>query len=285
VLMQDAQWTDEWGTRWGHAFGGVGATPVDCPLKDWAQLDAYLARQLPNPRAPGRFDAALQVLEQHRRAKYCWGVIHLALFERLHCLRGMQNVFVDFYTNEREVRRLLEALCDYLLELVRYWAEIGADAVMLTDDWGTQSGLMVSPAMWRDFFKPHYRTVFDEAHGRGLDVIFHSCGNVMDIVGDLIEVGVDVLDPVQPGAMDLERAARDYGGRISFAGGIDVQHLLVAGTPQEIGDEVRRIVDMLGRPSGGGLIVGPANVLTPEVPIHNLRAMFEACHEHASSYT
>jgi len=279
VLTLEAQWTDEWGTRWGHAFGGCGATPVDCPLKNWAGLDEYLAHGIPEARALGRLDSAVRLLQVHAAAKYCIGVIHLALFERLHAIRGMENVFVDFYQHGEEVRRLLDAISFYLVELLRYWAEIGADAVFLTDDWGSQTSLMISPAMWRKFFKARYAQVFAEAHKLGMDVIFHSCGNVTAIVDDLIEVGMDVLDPVQPGAMDIDEVARRFGGRCSFAAAVDVQHLLSHGSPQDVRDGVRRVQDTLGRPFGGGLLVGPANVITPEIPFENLRALFEVAHE------
>jgi uroporphyrinogen decarboxylase len=275
ALMREAQWTDEWGTRWGHAFGGVGATPIDHPIKDWAQLDDYLAHHVPGPRAPGRLDSAVPALNMHA-AKYRYGVIHLALFERLHALRGMQDLLTDFYTDEAPLRRLMDALHAYLLEIVRAWAEIGADAVFLTDDWGSQAGLLIAPELWRRYFKSYYASVFAEAHRLGMDVIFHSCGNVIDIVGDLIDIDLDVLDPVQPGAMDIETLARKYGGHVSFSGAIDIQDVLCAGTPQQVKDHVRTIRDTLGRPFGGGLLLGPANIMTPDTPFENLRALFEA---------
>lgn len=276
ALMQPMQWTDEWGTQWAHAYGGVGATQVGFPLQDWAQLDEVLAR-LPDPAAPGRFDATRPLLAMHGAAKYTFGYIHLALFERLHSLRGMQNTFIDFHLHEAQVRRLLDALCGYLLGMIRGWAQVGADAVFMTDDWGTQQALMISPAMWRAFFRPYYQAAVDEAHRLGLDVVFHSCGNVAAIVDDLIDIGVDALDPVQPGAMDAAEVARRFGGRIAFCGSIDDQHLLST-TPAEIRDAVRRTIDQLGRPFGNALVVGPANILTPEAPLENLRALFEACH-------
>lgn len=93
-----------------------------------------------------------------------------------------------------------------------------------------------------------------------------------------IDVGVDALDPIQPGAMDAAEVARRFGGRIAFCGAIDDQHLL-ATTPREIKDAVRRTMDTLGRPFGNALVVGPANILTPEAPLENLRALFEVCHE------
>ncbi len=279
VLMRDAQWTDEWGTRWGHAQGGVGATPVDYPLLDWADLDHYLAHRLPNPRQPGRLDSVLPLLKMHGPTHYCFGIIHLALFERLHCLRSMANIFTDFYSNEPEVRRLLDAICDYLLELIRVWGELRVDGVFLTDDWGSQTSLMISPAMWRSFFKPYYTRICAEAHRFDMDVIFHSCGNVTQIVGDLIEAGIDVLDPVQPEAMDIDDVARRFGGKVAFSGAIDLQHLLTEGTPAQIRDGVRRVIDTLGRPFGGSLLVSPANVMTPEIPLPNLEALFQAAHD------
>lgn len=278
ALMRDAEWMDEWGTRWGHALGGVGATPIDHPIKDWSMLDEYLAHRIPDPRAPGRFESASAALKMHGGTKYCYGVIHLAMFERLHSLRGMTELFTDFYLHEKEVRRLMDALRAYLIEIIRAWAEIGADGVFMTDDWGSQTGLMISPDLWRSFFKPYYAAVFAEAHRLGMDVLFHSCGNVTDIVGDLIDAGMDVLDPVQPGAMDIDRLAREFGGHTAFSGAIDIQQLLCSGSPREIKDAVRRIMDTLGRPFGGSLLLGPANVMTPETPFENLEALFEASH-------
>jgi uroporphyrinogen decarboxylase len=278
VLLRRAQWTDEWGTVWGHAFGGVGATPLDHPIKDWSQLNDYLAAKVPNPLAAGRLDAVKPVLAMHGKTKYCVGMVHLALFERLHSLRGMQNTFSDFCTNESEVRQLLDALAEYLIALTRSWGTLGMDAIFFTDDWGSQTSLMISPVMWRSFFKEHYRRIFDEAHRLGMDVILHSCGNVMGIVSDLIDVGVDVLDPIQPGAMDIDVLARRFGGQLSFSGGIDIQNLLVSGTPGQIKDAVRRLIDTLGTPFGNGLIVSPANTVTPDVPLENFRALCEAAH-------
>lgn len=277
ALTRQAEWVDEWGTRWGHAFGGVGATPLDHPLKNWDQLDEFL-EHLPDPLAPGRLDSILPTFEMHRANRYCVGAIHLILFERLHCLRHMEDLFADFYTNEKPLRRLLDALADYALKLIRRWGELGVDALFVSDDWGSQTGLMISPAMWGDFFREYYRAFFAEAHRHGMQMIFHSCGQVTDIVDELIDLGLDVLDPVQPGAMDLEEVARRFGGRVSFSGAVDLQKLFLS-TPAQIRDEVRHTVDLLGRPFGGGFLVGPANVLTPEVPIENLQALFAACHE------
>ena len=277
VMLRGAEWKDEWGTTWGHAEGGVGATPVDFPLKDWGQLDDFLA-SIPDPRAPGRLDEAMRVLKKHGATKYSFGYIQLMMFERLHALRSMEQLFLDFYLHESELRRLMDAIEGYLLELIRYWAEIGADGIFFTDDWGSQTSLMISPKMWRERFKPYYSRIFEEVHRLGMDVLLHSCGNITQIVGDLTDVGVDILDPIQPGAMDIDAIVRQFGGRVSFSGGIDVQHLLCHGSPKQIKDTVRRLIDTVGRPLGGGLIIAPANEVMPETPLENLRALFESSH-------
>jgi uroporphyrinogen decarboxylase len=278
AMMTEAQWTDEWGTRWGHAYGGVGATPVDHPIKDWSQLDDYLANRVPDAHAPGRLSDAKRVVDMHRESKYCVGLIQLTLFERMHALRGMEPLFMDFYTNEREVNRLGEVLTNYMVQLIGYWARLGVDALLFTDDWGTQQSMMIGVDMWLRFFEKPYRRIFGEVHKHGMDVIFHSCGNVTDIVPHLIDVGVDVVDPVQPGAMNPQVVARRFGGKVGFSGGIDDQ-LLAVYTPQRLRDEVRRTIDTLGKPFGNAYLAGPANAVTPEIPIENLRALFEACRE------
>jgi uroporphyrinogen decarboxylase len=203
---------------------------------------------------------------------------HMALFERLHCLRGIENTFADFHLYPNEVHRLLDALTDYYVEIVRSWGRLGGvDGLLLTDDWGTQTSLMISPAMWRKFFAAPYRRICDEAHRCEMHVVFHSCGNVTAIIGDLIDAGVDVLDPLQPEAMDLAQVAKDYGGKVAFCGGISDQQLATL-SPQQVRDHVRRTIDTLGSRFDNAYLVGPSNVLCPEVPLKNLRALFEACH-------
>lgn len=278
AMMHDAQWTDEWGTSWAHVLGGVGAATVEYPLKDWSHLDDYIHNRMPDPRAPGRLDSAVSILKQHGASKYCFGVINLSLWERMNCIRGMEHCFLDFYENESHMQRLAEALTDYVLELVCYWSELKVDAVFLTDDWGSQNSLMISLAMWRKFFKKHYQKIFDETHRLGMDVMLHSCGNVMGIIPDLIDIGLDVIDPLQPGAMDLEVVAREFSGKIGFCGAVDIQDLLIKGTAVQVKDEVHRIIDLLGKPSGNAFIVAPANMMPPDIPFYNLQALFEACH-------
>jgi uroporphyrinogen decarboxylase len=279
ALTRDAEWNDEWGTRWMHSAGGTGAHQVAPAIPDWSQLDDYLAHRIPKADAPGRFDPVLADLASFKAAKYMLCRVHLLLYERLNCLRGAENVLMDLYTNETELRRLADAILEYDLGMIRNWARLGADGLFFSEDWGMQTGLMISPEMWRRLFKPYYVRILDEAHRHGLDVILHSCGNVMDIVGDFIDIGLDALDPIQPTAMDIREVARRFGGRISFQGAVNVREMLDTFSPRQVKDMVRRTIDTLATPFGGGLILAPDNVLTPELPLENIRAMVEAFRE------
>jgi uroporphyrinogen decarboxylase len=163
--------------------------------------------------------------------------------------------------------------------MIRAWGRLDdVDACLLTDDWGTQTALMISPEMWRRLFAARYRRLCDEAHRSGLLVIFHSCGQVTKIIGDLIDAGIDVIDPLQPEAMDLSKVALEYGGKVAFCGGISDQRLW-SQTAAQVRDEVRRTIDALGTPFSNAYIIAPSNSLMPETPIENLLALFAACHE------
>jgi uroporphyrinogen decarboxylase len=280
ALMKESTWVDEWGARWAHAADGVGAIQVEHPLKDWARLDEYLETRMPDPDGPGRLDEAVRQMAPHRGRKYAIGMQTLGILELLRNIRGMEEVFMDFHSAEDEVNRLMDALEAFLTKVLLNWAAVGADCVMFGDDWGMQTGLQISPDMWRRLFKHRYRRIFSAAHAAGIAIQFHSCGRVIDIVEDMIEVGVDILDPVQPGCMDVNELARRFGGRISFSGAVDIQGTMVFGRPADVRAEIHRLIATLGTPFGNGFFIGPANAMTPDIPLENMRAMVEACHEY-----
>ena len=258
------------GRRVGHALGPCRRR-CGCHARRPCHRGLVAARRLPGDQAargPGirPLDGAWPSLRLHGPSRFCVGNLSGGLFERLHFVRGMEGALEGFYTAPEETARLLDAITEYQVELIRAWGAMShLDACLLTDDWGTQQALMISPGMWRAVFAERYRRLCDEAHRQGLLVVFHSCGNVFEIIGDLVDAGVDVIDPLQPEAMDLAAVAREFGGSVAFCGGISDQRLGTQ-TPAEVRDEVRRLIDLLGGPFGNAYVLAPANSLMPEIP-------------------
>jgi len=264
---------DLWGSVWQSSPDSVGRNFERPVLADWRDLDDYLART-PDPRRAGRFEKAGTAAAQ-ADDRYKLGIFWLALFERLHMIRGMDRLFADFYESPHELSRLLDVLQEYLLATIDAFASIGMDGVLLGEDWGMQDRLMISPAMWRDWFKPRYAEVFDRIHGHGMDVWLHSCGHVGPIIGDFVDLGLDVLHPLQYGCVDWEWVSQEFRGQLSFLGCVDVAHVLPSGAPESIRSHVARIVDLFGSPRGG-LVLTVGNTIMPETPWENIEALFEA---------
>jgi uroporphyrinogen decarboxylase len=278
-LTEAATWVDEWGTGWEHAVGGSGASPITAPIAEWSDLEGYLRDRMPDPAAAGRFDALFPKLARIGPSHYVVGTTHSTLWERYNQLRGMSAALEDIAEHPPEADRLLDAIVDYQVELIHRWGKLGGiDAIMLADDFGTQRSLIMSPPSWRRTFAARYRRICDTAHECDLDIVFHSCGNVASIIGDLIDGGVDVLDPLQAEAMDLAWVAREFGGKVAFAGGLPEQTLPHL-TPSGVRDEVHRMMEMMGGRFGNAYIPAPSNSLLPDVPLANLEALFEACHD------
>jgi uroporphyrinogen decarboxylase len=147
------------------------------------------------------------------------------------------------------------------------------DGVLLGSDWGSQRSLLMSPAIWRDLIAPGEKREYDLVHSAGKHVWIHSCGCIDTIMPDLVEIGMDVLNPVQPEAMDIARLKALYGDRITFWGGISTQRTLPYGTPDEVRADVRRTVELMGR--GGGYITAPSQCLQDDVPLANIVALID----------
>jgi uroporphyrinogen decarboxylase len=151
------------------------------------------------------------------------------------------------------------------------------DGVLLGSDWGTQLDLIMSPETWEAMIRPGEQREYDLVHSYGKDVWVHSCGNVEKVIPSLIEMGLDVLNPVQPEAMDLSRLKREFGAKLSFWGGISTQQALPFGTPEAVKEETRRVRALMSR--GGGYILAPAQEIQGDVSAENMLALIEAARE------
>lgn len=197
-------------------------------------------------------------------------------------LRGMEQAYLDLRCSPELAEAILGHVVEYFLAYnQRVFAEAGdlIDIFMMGDDFGTQQGPMMSPELWRRLLKPGFRAYIELAHRHGLPVMHHTCGSVVELIPDFIECGLDVLQSVQPGAagMDLATLKREYGRDLCFHGSIDIQQTLPRGTPEDIRREVRERM-AAGKP-GGAFIICTAHNLTPDVPLGNIAALFEAYEE------
>ena len=199
-----------------------------------------------------------------------------SIFETAWYLRGMDNLFADFILNEDLAAALLDRITEMHVRSARATGIAGADLLGTGDDVGMQHRMLMSPDEWRKWLKPRFARVIAAAreHKPDIHVKYHSDGFIEPIISDLIEIGVTILNPVQPECMDPVKLKKQYGDRLTFDGTIGIQTTMPFGTPEDVEREVKRMIETVGK--GGGLIIAPTHVLEPEVPLDNIRAFLNA---------
>jgi len=237
---------DGWGTVWENiSICNLGQVK-EYPLKDWGAWDKL---SVPDIRDPGRW-WALAGARERAGDKFLMG-LGISIYERAHFVRGLDNVWIDIHEAPAELGRLLDVLVDMNLYAIKRYSEAGVDGYMFCDDWGLQDRLMISPKSWRKLWKPRYAQIYKAAHDAGLLTFLHSCGNIVDILDDFIEIGLDVIQMDQQENMGLDLLGERFGGRITFWCPVDIQRTMVYGTLEDIRAYCRRMVKALGRPEGG----------------------------------
>lgn len=236
----------EWGFVWKRLDNTMGQPEAE-PLADWGRAAGYAP---PDPYAPGRFDHLEGTLAQagDRFTRFGLGITG---FNQAMFLRGMENLLTDLYTDRARAERVLDYVFDFENAIIERAVRYPIDCVCFGDDWGTQRGLIIDPGLWREVFKPRYAKQFDLCHRAGKKVWFHSCGQVYDIIGDFIDLGLDVIELLQPDLLGIDRLAREFGGRICFCCSVDHQRRAVSGTRDEIFTYARSLRDTLGAFHGG----------------------------------
>lgn len=210
--------------------------------------------------------------------KYILLRIYGSHFEKAYFARGIEGFLADMAGSPEFARRFLTRIIDrnlVMLETMLTTPEV--DGVLLGSDWGSQQDLLMSPDSWEELIRPGEQREYDLIHAYGKDVWIHSCGNVEKIIPSLLDMGVDVLNPVQPEAMDIGRLKSAYGNRLTFWGGLSTQQTLPFGTPAEVREECRAVKSLLGR--GGGLIFSPAQSIQSDVSVDNIMALLEIARE------
>ena len=278
---EGAEYVDEWGVGWRSVpyktpFGvGHYTEPLGHPLAD-ADASAVADYECPDPTRPELYLEAERLIAEHKDEYFIVGSTVTTIFETAWALRGFEQLLTDFIAEPELADAILEIPYRYHLAAAETLARMGVDMIWLGDDLGHQQGLIMSPRHWRRFFKPRMAHFIESLKriNPEIKVAYHTDGCVYTLIPELIEIGLDVLNPVQPAAMDPAKLKREYGKELCFWGSIDEQYTLPFGTPDEVRREVLDRVATLG--ADGGLILAPTHHLQLDTPLGNFWAMVEA---------
>ncbi len=217
-----------------------------------------------------------EVEKLKKRELAVMGELVVTIFELSWYLRGMENLLTDFMVNEKIANTLLDVITDIRCFQTEKFAQAGVDILRLGDDVGSQKRMIMSPELWRKYLKPRLRKVIQIAKRVNPDIhiFYHSDGYIEPIIPDLIQIGVDILNPIQPECMDPAKLKHQYGNKLSFWGTIGCQKTMPFGSPEDVKQEVKLRMQTVGQ--GGGLLLAPTHILEPEVPWENVLAFFEA---------
>lgn len=268
---------DEWGVGHRATPTSMHMTQMFCPLKDADSEEEILAYPLPTYSAGGNPLLAQEIAALKERGIAAVGNMQCTVWETAWYIRGMENLMMDMASEDPLAELLLDRVTDMSVSRARLYAQAGADILFLGDDVGMQKSIMMSEEMYVTWLKPRLKKVIDAAKviNPELLVFYHSCGYIEPFIPHLVDVGIDVLNPVQPECMNVEKILKEYGQKISFHGTIGTQSVMPFGTPEEVRENVKRNLDFAG--DKGGLFVAPTHLLEPEVPWENILAYVEAC--------
>lgn len=269
---------DEWGVGLGRSTDpSLHFEHLISPLKGGMDEEQAAGYPLPDFLEDYRHAHFRKDVEGwHARGLAVCGSLAQSIFEKAWAIRGFEETLMDMMAEPEALEILFDRLTDLRIGQARLFVEAGIDILMLGDDVGMQSGMLMRKSLWQCLLKPRLARIIREARALRPDIpiFYHSCGNPGEIISDLIEIGVTILNPVQPECLDHQAVKREYGDRLAFWGGLSAQRNLSFGTPAQVREEVKRCIETLGRE--GGYLIGPNHLVEPEVPWENLMAFFES---------
>ena len=266
------EWQDAWGTVWRRLRGYTSGEVLRPAIPDW---DAWRTYELPPHADESHYETfAASVRERHPEefVKAGGG----GFFQHMQHLRGPANLFADLAEDNEGVNELADRLVERNLYSIERYVKAGVDCIACGDDWGAQDRLLIHPDMWRYFFKPRYARMFEVARDAGAHMWFHTDGWILEIIEDLIEIGVTVLNP-QHACMGTQRVAQIAGGRVCIRTDIDRQWVIPYGTPDEVVAAVKEAIAAFGNFNGGVLLHGEVG---QDVPFENIEALYSAFYEY-----
>ena len=272
AYIEPTVYQDPFGVRWNREIDKDIGVIIEYILKEPA-MGGY---RIPEPNLDFVDEVTGNMMAANKDS-YKFGKIGFSLFERAWSLRGFENFLGDLAGEENFVCELLDQIVEYDVKIIDRALQYPIDGFFFGDDYGQQRGLLMSPAAWRKFFKPRLKIMFEKAKLAGKSVALHSCGDLSDILGDLIDIGLDVYQTVQPEIYGLKEIKERFGAHLTFWGGISTQKTLPYVTPEEVKKTARETIKILGK--GGGYIAAPTHQVPSDVPVENVLALLEAFKE------
>ena len=272
----EGQIINEFGLRMEQ--GPLYMQTLEAPLENTTNVQDVKDHPLPDPYAAGRFEDARLVTEKYQSEYAIIGDVEWGLFEMSWSLVGMEKFMFDLSMGEDYVEVLIDRLKEFSIGIARQLLDVGVDVLWFGDDFGSQTGMLISPQMWRDIFKPRYAEMWQEVKSVNPDVViaYHCDGAVAPILGELADIGMQVFNPVQPNVPGHEpQELKDqFGDRIAFWGAIDQQVLLPQGPSEAIAADVAEKMRILGE--GGGYLCSPAHIIQADVSMEHVEAFIAA---------
>lgn len=271
----NGSYVDEWGMEFCSINGYLEVTKR--PLAVISEVSEVNSYSIPDPTLPERWTSAKREISKYGDTHAVMGCMGQTMFEMCWNLMGFEKLLMDLCIGEDYILTLLDRLIEYSIEYADMLIKLDCDIIFIGDDVGSQSGMLISPELWRYTQKPRLKKLCQHIKSnKNIKIAYHSCGSILPIIPDLIEIGIDILNPVQPLAkdMNLSMLKKEYGSKLCFYGGIDVQNCVPSGSKEEIDEEVKNAINAAA--CGGGYIIAPAHIVPSETKLENVCYFFEA---------
>lgn len=276
------EYYDEWGIKWKWVQNPAGSRYTEIAVHPLADINDPTAFEIPDFKNEERYASCRELVHTYSKEYCIIGSIVCTLFELSWYLRGMPKVFEDMCLNKDFMHAYLDKLLTWAIEAGTRLVEIGVDIIYIGDDFGSQTSMLISPKMFREFFKPRYAKLYSilKEKNPNIKIAHHSCGYITPIMKDFIEIGLDIMNPVQPTTMDPAEIKKAFGDHLTLWGTVDEQRILPFGTVNDVVNEVKLRIRTVA--PGGGFILAPAHNVQSDTSIDNIMAIYEAVKAYGS---
>jgi uroporphyrinogen decarboxylase len=260
-------WQDDFGSIWNRTRDKDIGVVENCLITP-RNVNIF---EFPNPDDMDRY----RLFDEQIRNSCGFVVVNLgiSLFERAWVMAGMENLLMAMIADKVFAHALFDRILEFNLDMIENFCRFDIDAILLGDDWGHQNGVIIGYPLWKEFVQPRIAQMYDLVKSKGKFVFIHSCGKVQELFPELIECGLDVFNPFQPEVMDVAEMKQKFGDKLAFFGGISTQQTLPFGTVSQVKDEIKRLIDVVGK--NGGYIASPAHSIPGDAKAENIAAMID----------